>query len=265
MRVGSCEVIALWDGVGREVAADVLVRPGVQNPWAAHVETLDAAGDLVFALGGYLVLTGDGRRIVVDAGAGTIDNGRYRGGQFIESLAAQGLSPDDVTDVVFTHLHFDHVGWATKKGEVVFPNATYRVHQADWRHFVTNPDAERGAVRKLAPLTDQLELFEGEVELAGGFVVRQMPGHTPGSSILIVGDGAQRAVLIGDLAHTPVELIEPDWRFVHDHDAVSATHARRALVAEFVDSGTFIFGAHFPELRPGVLETKSDALQWTYV
>jgi glyoxylase-like metal-dependent hydrolase (beta-lactamase superfamily II) len=265
MRVGSCDIVALFDGTGREPAAEVLRRAGSVDPWAAHRDTLDDNGDLVLAVGGYLVRTGDGRIIVVDAGVGTIDNGRYRGGQFLDSLAAAGVQPGDVTDVVFTHLHFDHVGWATKKGEVVFPNATYRVHRADWEHFVTQADAEPGAVRKLTPIADRLELFDGEVELAAGFTAREMPGHTPGSTIFLVGDESQRAVFIGDLAHTPVELIEPDWQFIHDHDAHAATRARTALVEEFADTAIPIFAAHFPDLRPGVLRTESGALQWTYL
>jgi len=94
------------------------------------------------------------------------------GGGFLDSLRAHGVAPEDVTDVVFTHLHFDHVGWSSRKGRRVFPNATYRAHAADWAHFVTDgrrraaPDP--GAVRKLAPVEPQLELFDADGPLAPG-------------------------------------------------------------------------------------------------
>lgn len=109
-------------------------------PALAAGATVVPRGRLEFTLGGFLVRTGD-RVILVDTGAGTIDNGQYRGGQLLDSLRACGVTPDDVTDVVFTHPHFDHVGWAAAKGEVVFRNATYRVHEADWAYFVERPAA----------------------------------------------------------------------------------------------------------------------------
>jgi glyoxylase-like metal-dependent hydrolase (beta-lactamase superfamily II) len=145
MRIGEIEVLPVFDGLGYEVARDVLLRPDEDgtDPWAAHEARLDPHGRLEFTLGGFLVRTGD-RVIVVDAGAGTIDTGQYRGGQFLASLHEHGVAPDDVTDVIFTHLHFDHVGWATAKGEVVFRHATYRVHEADWAYFVDSPGALPG-------------------------------------------------------------------------------------------------------------------------
>ena len=169
MRIGEIEVLPVFDGFGYEVARDVLLRPGDAgtDPWARHEARLDPHGRLEFTLGGFLVRTGN-RVILVDAGAGTIDTGQYRGGQFLASLREYGVAPDDVTDVIFTHLHFDHVGWATAKGEVVFRHATYRVHEADWAYFVESPGALPGAVRKLSPVKPQLETFGSGCTLAPG-------------------------------------------------------------------------------------------------
>jgi hypothetical protein len=184
MRIGEIEVLPVFDGFGYEVARDVLLRPGDAgtDPWARHEARLDPHGRLEFTLGGFLVRTGD-RVILVDAGAGTIDTGQYRGGQFLASLREHGVAPDDVTDVIFTHLHFDHVGWATAKGEVVFRHATYRVHEADWAYFVESPGALPGAVRKLSPVKPQLETFGSGCTLAPGLDARPALGHTPGSTI----------------------------------------------------------------------------------
>ena len=179
MNVGEIEVMPVFDGFGYEVARDVLLNPEAgQDPWIKHEEQLDPHGRLEFTLGGFLVRTGD-RVILVDAGAGTIDTGQYKGGQLLDSLGKYGVSPDDVTDVIFTHLHFDHVGWATAKGEVVFRNATYRVHEADWAYFVESPGASPGAVRKLSQVKPQLEMFATECTLAPGLDARPAPGHTP--------------------------------------------------------------------------------------
>lgn len=115
MKIGTIEVLPVLDGTGRERADEVLTRPGVPDAWACHSDQLDDHGTLHLDLGGFLVRTG-ARTILVDAGVGTIDNGKYAGGRFLDSLRGYGVGPEDVTDVVFTHLHFDHVGWATKKG-----------------------------------------------------------------------------------------------------------------------------------------------------
>ena len=152
-----------------------------------------------------------------------INNDKYAGGGFLDGLRAHGVAPADVTDVVFTHLHFDHVGWATRKGEVVFPNATYRVHADDWAHFVDAPEADAGAVRKLSG------------RCRPGWrrsppTVRSPPVSTPGTPpatrrarrVYVVSSGGERALLLGDAVHSVVELGERDWEAVLDVDPVAA-------------------------------------------
>lgn len=256
MKIGGIEIVPVFDGVGREPAAEILTRPDVPDAWACHADLLDEHGTLHLELGGFLVRTGE-RVVLVDAGVGTIDNGKYAGGRFLESLAGLGVAPADVTDVVFTHLHFDHVGWATKKGEVVFPRATYRVHEADWAHFVDAPNAEPGAIRKLSPLRERLEPFDTDGVIAPGFSARHTPGHTPGSTVYVVSDGDQRALLLGDVVHSVVELHERDWEAVFDVDPVAARAVRNAIADEIADSTDLVVGAHFPGLRFGRVVTAS--------
>src|SRR5205807_5007447 len=198
--------------------------------------------------------TGD-RVVLVDAGVGTIDNGQYAGGGFLDSLRALGVTAEDVTDVVFTHLHFDHVGWATRKGEIVFPNATYRVHAADWAYFVEAPDAPPGAVRKLTPLEPRLETFDSDPVIVPGLSARHTPGHTPGSTVFIVADGERRALLLGDVVHSVVELGERDWEAVFDVDPIAARAVRNAIADEVADTPDIVVGAHFPGLRFGRVVT----------
>lgn len=264
MRVGALEVVPLYDGDGREPARESLTKPGVADPWACHPEHLDEHGNLKLTVGGFLLRTGD-RVVVIDAGVGTINNEKYQGGQFLESLRANGVTPEDVTDVVFTHLHFDHVGWATKKGEVVFPNATYRVHQDDWSHFLDGPAAEAGAVRKLSPLADRWETFGADTTLAPGLDTRHTPGHTPGSTIYVVSSEGERALLLGDVVHSIVELTEPDWEAVFDVDGPRAKAARERLIEELTDAPDAIAGAHFPGLSFGRLVTVGGERAFTLI
>jgi glyoxylase-like metal-dependent hydrolase (beta-lactamase superfamily II) len=263
-RVGDIRILSVVDGYGVQDAREILVKPGTEgDPWLAHADLLNEAGQLEMTMGAYLVATGD-RRVLVDAGVGMIDNDAFHGGVMLDSLAAVGCRPEDVTDVIFTHLHFDHVGWATRQGEVVFSNATYRCHAADWAYFIERDDAEAGAVRKLTPLTPQLELFDTDHTIAPGVDVRHAPGHTPGSVILVVSDGDDRAMLIGDIAHCTAELTEDEWEAVFDLDRDLARRTREALARELEGTDTPVAAAHFPGLRFGRLLSGQGQRSWVF-
>lgn len=165
MKIGGITIDPVFDGHGIENGARILDRPGVEDPWACHPDVLDAHGRIEMPMGGFLVRTGD-RVVLVDTGVGALEREDLFGGGLLNSLADLGVQPGDITDVLFTHLHYDHVGWAASKGKVVFENATYRAHAADWAYFVTADDAVPGAVRKLSPIEGQLETFDSEHTVA---------------------------------------------------------------------------------------------------
>lgn len=264
MLVGSIEIVPVSDGVARVPAEQLLrYRGPLDDPWAAHRDFLEEDGSLELALGAFLIRARN-RLVLVDAGVGRLNTGPFRGGALLESLAAIGVIPEDVTDVIFTHLHFDHVGWATRRGEIVFPRATYRCHPDDWDHFVEAPHAEPGAVRKLAPLRDRLEPFDDAAILAPGVTVRHAPGHTPGSAVVVVADGAERALLLGDVAHCPIELLDEDWEFIADVDPRLAARTREALAAEMEASAVPMAASHFPGMRFGRLLTGEGRRSWVF-
>lgn len=264
MRVGALEVAPVHDGQAIVPARTMLARPGPDgDPWAAHRQFLTDDGKLELTIGGFLV-RGGGRTVLIDAGVGRFDNGTFRGGALLESLASLGVAPADVTDVIFTHLHFDHVGWATSKGAVVFEQATYRCHESDWRHFVSGPEATEGAVRKLSPLEGRLEPFSGNGPLLPGIDIRHAPGHTPGSAVVVISSGADRAMLLGDAVHCPVELIEDDWEMVHDVDRDLAARTREALARELEGTDIPVAAAHFPGMRFGRVLPGQGRRLWRY-
>ncbi|GAB7188686.1 MBL fold metallo-hydrolase [Kitasatospora sp. Ki12] len=250
MKIGDIEVLAVADGVGTEVAAEILTRPGVDDPWACHAHHLAADGTLALPLGGFLVRGGT-RTVLVDAGVGPFDDGRYCGGALVDSLAAHGVTPGEVTDVVFTHLHFDHVGWASVEGRPVFPRATYRAHRADWQHFVTGAGATPEAVAKLTPVEGQLELFDADFTLAPGVDALHLPGHTPGTTAYVLSSGGRRALLLGDVAHSVVQFGERDWEVIWDVDPAAASAVRNRIADEAADTGDLLVAAHFPGMRFG--------------
>ena len=146
MRVGELEILPVHDGVARIPISDPFLgmpRRGVgAAPAVPHRRRRARAGAR------RLPACASGDRV----GAHRLRRRPHRRGRPSRAVRCSpawpryGVQPDDVTDVLFTHLHFDHVGWATQQGRVVFPNATYRCDERDWAHFV-GPD--EGATRKL--------------------------------------------------------------------------------------------------------------------
>ena len=261
MDVGELRIEPVHDGVATVPAATAYA--GVDEAaWEQHRQFLDADGNLELALGGFLIRTGD-RVVLVDAGVGNLTRGPFVGGRLLESLAGLGVRPEDVTDVVFTHLHFDHVGWATQQGEIVFTNATYRCDERDWAHFV-GPDP--GATKKLSPITDRLEPFSGSGPIPGlgGIDVLAAAGHTPGSTIVVVSSGTERAMLLGDVVHCPVELLDDEWAGMADVDPELAKRTRNALARELEGQDVPVAAAHFEGLRFGRLLGGEGRRRWTF-
>jgi glyoxylase-like metal-dependent hydrolase (beta-lactamase superfamily II) len=270
MNVGEITVEAVSDGYVLAPASAMFRRPA--EDWIPHQQFLDADGNITMAMGGFLVRSGD-RVVLIDVGIGPRSNPE-RTGMFLQSLAQLGVKPEDVTDVALTHLHFDHVGWASDGEKPFFPNATYRCHTADWDFFLgPHPLDEslgvqflggRPAVEVLPALTDRMEAWSGDATILPGIDVRSAPGHTPGSTILTVSSGAERAVLLGDVVHCPVELLENDWDAIGDVDPKLAARTRDALARELEGTDVPIAATHFQGLRFGRLLAGTGRRQWLF-
>jgi len=255
--IGALTVDPVFDGTA-VIPATRAFAGTTDEQWAPHRRFLDADGNLELSLGGFLVRSGE-RVVLVDAGVGDGPVGPFVGGRLLESLAAVGVAPADVTDVVFTHLHFDHVGWATRHGEVVFPNATYRCDERDWAHFV-GPDP--GATRKLEPIADRLEPWSGTGPLLPGIDLLAAAGHTPGSTIVVLSSGTERAMLLGDVVHCPVELLDDEWEGLADVDPDLARRTRIALAKELEGTDVPVAAAHFAGLEFGRLVRAEGRRRW---
>jgi len=258
MLVGDLRIDPVVDGMARMAPSEAYAGTD-ELAWAPHRDFLAPDGMLELDLGGFLV-RGGAHTVLVDCGLGPMTRAGYHGGRLLDSLAALGVTPDAVTDLVFTHLHFDHVGWATQKGEVVFPNAVPRCDRRDWEHFVTGPDG--GAARKLGPLADRVDFWEAGSTVLPGVDVLHAPGHTPGSSIVVVSSGSERALLLGDVVHCPVELVDEEWAGMGDVDPDLALRTRAALIRETEGADVPVAASHFPGMRFGRLLPGAGRRQW---
>ncbi len=262
-----CEVLAApndpwfeWEG-GRGVDPD---------DWSVHPEFLEH-GRLRFSVGAYLVRGGPiGERVVlIDAGNGPVGDGFLPDGRLPEILRVHGVEPADVTDVLLTHLHYDHTGWLSVAGSVFFPNATIHMHADDVAHF-TDP-ASTGMSAKVTPdrlavVADRIATFNGACVPVPGINAVPAPGHTPGSTVFVASDGVTRVVFLGDTVHCPVQLVDSEWAVLGDVDPALAARTRESVVREVAGdrsaSDPLVAGAHFPGLVLGRLIGSEVPRRW---
>jgi len=271
MHIGKISIEPVSDGSILAPPTLLFNKPNDED-WAAHQEFLDDNGQLVFEMGGFLIRHG-ARTVLVDVGIGPHSD-PLRTGSFMTSLNALGVAATDVTDVALTHLHFDHVGWASDGEKPLFPNATYRCHQADWDFFL-GPDpydeslgvqlmGGQRAIELMPALADRVETWSGDATVLPGIDVRSAPGHTPGSTVLTVSSGEDRVILLGDVVHCPAELLEDDWEMIGDVDRALAQRTRVALAREFEGTDIPMAATHFPGLRFGRLLSGTGLRRWVF-
>lgn len=277
-RIGALEVLPVFDGYSREdpmhlyrLHPDAPLRRGESSDdWSEHREFLDDDGRVEHGLGGFLVRTGD-HLALIDTGVGPNQLGPYgpynrviAGGELPDRLRDLGVDPVEVTDVLLSHLHPDHYGWATANDAGLFPNATFRCHALDWEHFVVKPgDAISGFSKELLSIEDRLVTWDHDGPVLPGIDAQLAPGHTPGSTILVLSSGTSRGVLLGDVVHCPVELLEDEWASLGDVDPELAKRTKMALVRELEGTDTPVAGPHFPGMRFGRLLAGSGRRQWS--
>lgn len=228
------------------------------RPWIDPFVTAD--GRIVLSLHSFVIRSG-GTTIVVDTCVG--DHGERPlppDPDFGEALAAAipgGLETVDV--VVCTHLHFDHVGWNTRRdpvtGELVatFPNARYLVTQAELDALAADDHHGVGAV-SVAPLVaaGRLVPVEPDATIADGVRLVPSPGHSPGHVSVLVESAGASALITGDVVHSPLQFARPEItadRF--DDDPLAATATRGVMIDRVVDRGALVLGTHFPPPTAG--------------
>lgn len=214
-----------------------------------------------------LTLLRDGTHTVVfDAGSGA--NFQPTAGQIWEALEAIGLDPAEVTHVVFTHAHPDHLwGVLDDFDEPLFFNATHMIGAVEHAYW-TDPatvdtiGAERlafaaGARRYLDAIADGLRLFEDGDQILPGVTARMTPGHTPGHMSFDVALGDQVVTVIGDaIGNHHVAFAHPEWHSGSDQDQPMAATTRTALLADLAATGRAFVGFHLPS--PGIGRAEAD-------
>jgi glyoxylase-like metal-dependent hydrolase (beta-lactamase superfamily II) len=258
MQVGNVTVHPLLDGV-MPVPPALLYPDLPASTWPTLAGTVDEHGWLRIPFGGFLAIDEQGHRVIFDLGGGHAPQLLPDGQLPAECellpgcLEELGCTTELVTDVVFSHLHVDHIGWAATDAGPTFPHARHHIHAHDWQHFILG-GADDAVRQKIAPLGEAVTLWDGDdLSVYDWLRLVHAPGHTPGASVALIESEGQTLALIGDLFHHPVAAEHPQWRCGFDWDDDAATTTRLTWAQRLRATGTPMVGPHFPDLAPVTL------------
>ncbi|SEO06493.1 MBL fold metallo-hydrolase [Palleronia pelagia] len=211
--------------------------------------------------------------VLFDAGSGP--SFMPTAGKLPEALGAAGVSPDEITHVIFTHGHPDHLwGVLDDFDEPFFPNATHLMGEEELAYW-TDPDTletiapERqsfaaGASRRLGLRKGRIETFRGGDTVLPGVTAIATPGHTPGHMSFEVTGETGRVLLIGDaIGNGHVALRRPEWHAPADQDPETGAATRIALLQRIAEAETLSVGFHLPGDGLGRIIRDGDAYAWS--
>ena len=207
-----------------------------------------------------LLLVGHGRRVLVDVGLGDKLSDKLRdiyrvedGPRLEDSLAAVGVAPGDVTDVVLTHLHFDHAGGATARGpeglRPRLPAARWYVQRRNWENAHAPNLRERASymAENYEPLAEAgvLEFWDGPQRPWPGVEILTAEGHTRGQQLVRVEGGGRSVYFVADVIPTAAHVRIP-YVMGYDMAAIETMQEKSALLTRAAAEGGWICLEHDP-------------------
>ena len=217
--------------------------------------------------------------ILVDSGAGNKENAKFHDIYGLENqgangrtaledgLAQLGVTPDRVDLLISTHLHFDHAGGNTFIDEAgvvhpTFPRARYFVQRGEYEYAV-HPNERTAASyfdRNYGPTLEsgQLELLEGETEIADGVGVILTPGHTPYHQSIVIRSAGETAIFLGDLIPTHAHLPLP-WIMGYDVEPLVTLESKRGLLRRIEQENWTVIFEHDATVPWGRVQSDSKA------
>lgn len=212
------------------------------------------------------------RNVLFDVGSGP--EFMPSAGFLLDALDAAGLGPDDITDVVFTHAHPDHLwGLLDDFDDLLFQNAQYMIGETEWDYW-TDPQTvdtigeERttfavGAARRLERIADAVTFFKDGEEVLPGVAARATFGHTPGHMAFEIRQGSEALMILGDcIGNHHLAFRHPDLPSGTDQDRDLGATTRLSLLDQLAADQMQVLGFHLPGNGIGRVERAGDAYRF---
>lgn len=271
LMVGSAEVTALSDGTVDLPVDKLLHAPAarISNGLKKHFQT----APLETSVNGFLIHTGD-RLVLVDVGAGALFGPTL--GKLVAQIKAAGYQPEQIDDILITHMHPDHVGGMAVDGQRVFPRATVHADKQEADFWLSEDKLNaapaemkgffQGAMASLIPYVkaDRFKPFDKDGEVVPGIRSQATHGHTAGHTAYVLESQGQRLVLIGDLIHVAsVQLDSPEVTIQFDTDQPKAAKARASTFAQLDKDGSLVAASHLS--FPGLGHLRKAGKGWVWL
>ncbi|UHD45810.1 MBL fold metallo-hydrolase [Aureimonas altamirensis] len=259
--MGNFEITTILDGGGLVDGPHPIFGADQQ---AANVEALMEANFLPAnrMMGQFNpVLVNTGTELVLfDTGMGP--EGRGAGsGQLTKRISESGYSPSDVTIVVITHLHADHINGLMEGDQPAFANARYVTGQREWDFWTSADTAGKPAHHvaavnaKVLPLAEKMTFISDNGTVTLGVTGMAAAGHTLGHMVFMLESEGRNLLLTGDTAnHFVASLQKPDWEVAFDMDKAAAAETRRKIFGMLAADRVPFIGYHMPHPSVGFVE-----------
>lgn len=215
----------------------------------------------------------ENRLVLFDTGAGS--NFMPSAGKLLENMEAAGIDPVDVTDVVFTHAHPDHIwGVIDDFDELICPEATYHMGAVEWNYWSAKDTIDKtpenrksfvvGAQNRFSYLEERISLFKAGEELIPGLEAVDSSGHTPGHMSFAIHDKGQSLFILGDaITNVALSFARPHWPSASDQDPVKGIETRKRLLERLEHEKSLLIGYHLP--HPGLGRVERDKQSFKFV
>jgi len=263
LQVGEIACTVLGDGVS-QMNPDSLQRFFSDVPFeqvrAAYVDMGMDINNLNNAFNCLYIRTAD-EQILVDTGFGM---GRQEGfGNVVPQLAEMGVQPEDITTVLITHAHGDHImGLVTTDDKPQFPNARVLFNSVEWDYWYTENNLGEQGKAILDKVAGRVETFSIGDEIAPGVATLEAYGHTPGHTALRIESNGETLLHLVDVLHRHVQFAHPQWSPPFDSDTSLSVPTRKKWMAQAAEDGTLVLFYHltFPGL--GHIHKEGDSFKW---
>jgi glyoxylase-like metal-dependent hydrolase (beta-lactamase superfamily II) len=285
--IGGIQIDRVVESEGAEFLASFLLPDATPENLEPHRHWFEprfldpATQKLVMCVQTYVLRTG-GHTILVDTCVGNHKKRRFHpdwnertSSRWLDELSAVGVKPEEVDYVMCTHLHTDHVGWNTKllNGRWVptFPNAKYVIARREWAYW--EELNKKGAKYSDGSINDsvlpvieagQTEFVESDFQFNDQLHLEATPGHTPGHVSVNLTSNGQTAVISGDILHSPIQCLQPDWCSAGCIDKEVSRRTRRAFLDRHCETNTLVLTAHFPSPSAGFIRRSGDAFHFDF-
>ena len=200
--------------------------------------------------------------ILFDTGNGLEKNENV--GKLIQQLESTGISADEITDVIITHAHGDHIGGLIQpNGNLTFKNAKYFMSKTEFEYWLTSKNENTIAIlNKIRPKTI---FIKGKDIMFNNIKIEEVPGHTPGQLAFLISDKNNTIKIkhIADVVHSPIIVRYPEFGIKYDINFNEAVQTRLKILEEAYQKKQLIFATHLPWPGIGYIDKKDDRYLWT--